>query len=100
MVSRAIALFNEDEVDAIARFNDQNGGFLDRDLYLFALDPDDTVVAHTYRPDEVGIDARTVHDSTGLPIGQMILDSANAQGVWVDYTRQDPLTGEEHQKSS
>ena len=32
--------------------------------------------------------------------GQMILDSANAQGAWVDYTRKDPSIGEEHQKSS
>lgn len=68
MVSRAIALFDEDEADAIARFNDQHDDFLDRDLYLFVLDPDDTVIAHAYKPAKVGIDARTVHDSTGLPI--------------------------------
>ncbi len=100
MVANAIIMFDADPRGSMALFNDPAGGFRDRDLYLFVIGPDAKVVAHALDRKRVGIDVRTVRDSKDRPYGRMIIDSATHEGVWVDYIRTDPLTGEDHDKSS
>lgn len=101
MVDRAIQLFDEVGADeAFIRFSRSGTSFKDRDLYIFVVGPDNHVVAHAENRDRIGLDASTVKDSTGANYGQKIIDDATAEGVWVDYIRKDPLTGDELQKSS
>ena len=101
MVDRAIALFDSIGRDAaLAAFNAPDPAFRDRDLYLFVIGPDGTVVGHALDPARLGLDARTVKDSAGNPYGQRLFEDATAGGVWIDYLRVDPETGEERPKSS
>jgi cytochrome c len=101
LVAEAIALFDaEGPTRAFATFNDPEGEFRDRDLYVFVIAPDNTVVAQGADPIRVGIDVTTLEDSQGRPYGQLILDNATATGAWVDYIRLDPLTNKDLPKSS
>lgn len=65
-------------------------GIRDRDLYVFVVGPDGTVVGHGYDPARLGLEVRTVKDSSGDPYGRRILDEATDDGVWIDYLRTDP----------
>lgn len=85
---------------ALAAFNAPAPDFRDRDLYVFVVGPEGTVVGHAFDPVRLGLEVRTVKDSAGSPYGQRILDEATAEGVWIDYLRIDPETGEERPKSS
>jgi hypothetical protein len=101
MVERAIALFDSAGPEAaLEAFNAPDPAFRDRDLYIFVVGPDGTVVGHAFDSGRLGLEVRTVKDSAGKPYGQQILDDATAEGVWIDYLRTDPETGEERHKSS
>lgn len=101
MVDRAIALFDSAGREAaLAAVNAPDPAFRDRDLYVFVIGPDGTVVGHGLDPARLGLDARTVKDSAGDPYGQRLVDEPTAEGVWINYLRIDPETGEERPKSS
>ena len=83
---------------AIADFNDPAGGFRDRDLYVFCVGPDDTMVAH---PSVVGMDVTTLADADGQEIGNAIIDIGRMDGSgMLDYRWQSPTTGEVEDKST
>jgi signal transduction histidine kinase len=68
---------------AIAKFNDPNGGFRDRDLYVFcAGTTDGKITAH---PSIAGTDLRTLSDKNGKPFGAEMLDSA-AEGSFAEIS--------------
>ena len=102
MVADAIAYY--DEVGAEAAFKtfntDPRPRFYDRDLYIFVIARTGKVVAQAADPNRVGIDAMTVVDAEGTPYGRQEVELPTPEGVWIDYVRTDPLTGEVKQKSS
>jgi signal transduction histidine kinase len=101
LVADAIAFF--DDVGAEAAFAEMNSGesrFEDRDLYIFVVAQDGTVVAQVADPGRVGMDARTLRDAADTAYGTMIVDHATPDGVWIEYLREDPLTGEVAPKAS
>lgn len=101
MVEGAIALFDSAGPEAaLEAFNAPDPAFRDRDLYIFVVGPDGAVVGHAFDPNRPGLEVRNVKDRAGKPYGQQILDDATAEGVWIDYLRTDPETGEERHKSS
>ena len=74
MLDRAVVEMKTDPDAAIAKFNDPNGGFRDRDLYVFcASTADGKITAH---PSIAGTDLRTLSDKNGKPFGAEMLDSA------------------------
>jgi hypothetical protein len=74
MLERAVLEMTADPDAAIAKFNDPNGGFRDRDLYVFcASAADGKLTAH---PSIAGTDLRTLSDKNGKPFGKEMLDSA------------------------
>jgi len=101
LVARAIDL-NErlgTEV-ALAALNAQDPRFVDRDLYVFVIGADGLIAAHGADPSRVGLDARELVDAEGNPYGAWLVERATPEGVWVDYLRNDPLTGKDEAKSS
>jgi hypothetical protein len=46
MMERAVVALKANEADALARFQKGDGGFRDRDLYVFCIGPDGTWSAH------------------------------------------------------
>ena len=51
---------------ALREFNDPNGSFVRGDLYVFALDYNETNLAHPFRPEIVGTDRSGAQDSLGV----------------------------------
>jgi len=72
MLMKAVAAVKVDKAKALDMFNKGEGGFLDRDLYVFCVNVSDgTVVAIGNNNAEqlIHMDVRTLKDSTGKPFG-------------------------------
>ena len=83
---------------ALEDFNDPEGEFRDRDLYVFCVGPDDTMVAH---PSVVGMDVTTLTDAEGQEIGNEIIRIGREEGGGsLDYRWENPTTGEIEDKST
>ena len=101
MVARAIALYREKgAAEAFATMNRPDGGFRDHDLYIFVYGLDRKVVVQAADATRIGLDADSVRDVDGKYYGKESLAAATPQGVWVDYRRANPATGQIEQKSS
>ena len=73
LLDRAVAAMKQDKDAAIARFNRADGGFRDRDLYVFCATPDGNTVAH---PTHVGANLRELKDKRGKAFGAEMFDVA------------------------
>lgn len=100
MVARAIAAYAAAGDAAFAEMTAPRKQFVDRDLYIFVVGPDDIVVAQAADASRVGMDVTTLVDADGFAYGQAIVDSATPEGTWVSYKRADPLTGIVEEKQS
>lgn len=85
---------------AFAAFGAATGDFRSRDLYVFVLGPDRTVVAHGANAALVGLAADTLRDVDGVPFASRFLDESTEAGSWMDYKWQDPVSAEVQAKSS
>jgi hypothetical protein len=75
MLAKAVVAVKTDKAKALDMFNKGEGGFLDRDLYVFCANLSDAVVVAVGNPnnkDIIGQDYRTVKDDDGKPIGPEI----------------------------
>ncbi|MEX2202359.1 MAG: cache domain-containing protein [Dongiaceae bacterium] len=100
MVARAIALYDRDGEAAFTAMTLPNTEFVDRDLYIFVIGSENRVVAHGASLERIGLDVTTLIDDTGNPYGVALVEEATAEGAWVDYRREDPLSGLVEDKSS
>ena len=72
MLMKAVAAVKADKAKALEMFNKGEGGFLDRDLYVFCADISDGKIVAQGNPnkkDQLGQDQRTLKDSTGKNFG-------------------------------
>lgn len=75
MLNKAFAAVKEDETKALAMFNEGEGGFKDRDLYVFCANASNGIVtAHPYG--RKGEQLRDVFGKKGYPLGQEIMQKA------------------------
>ena len=75
MLTKAVAAVKSDKAKALEMFNKGEGGFLDRDLYVFCGNVSDGKTVATGNPSRkqtLGGDVRTLKDSTGKPYGAEI----------------------------
>ncbi|MDZ4736764.1 MAG: cache domain-containing protein [Rhodospirillaceae bacterium] len=100
LVARAIALYQAEGEAAFAAMTVPSTEFVDRDLYIFVIGPDNRVVAHGFSLERIGLDVTTMIDDAANPYGVALIEDATAEGAWVDYRREDPLTGLVEEKSS
>lgn len=82
---------------AIADFNDPNGAFRDRDLFVVTYRKDGKVITSPGVPALVGRDANTFKDVDGKEFGKQLLA---ANGNWVEYRMTSPATKKVEQKTS
>jgi len=73
LLDRAVVELKQDRDAAIARFNRGDGGFRDRDLYVFCATPDGNTVAH---PTHVGTNLKDLKDKRGKPFGREMFEVA------------------------
>ena len=62
MLTKAVAAVKTDQVKAVAMFTAGEGGFLDRDLYVFCMNTGDGKIATTQAKQLIGTDARALKD--------------------------------------
>ena len=81
MLDKAVVAVKADKAKTLDMINKGEGGFLDRDLYVFCFDIGDAKVVATGSPNPaarktIGLDARTLKDATGEVFGQELYDAA------------------------
>jgi signal transduction histidine kinase len=100
MLEKAVAALKKDKTAALAKFNKDDGGFRNRDLYVFCAAPDGTTTAHQ-NPKELGKNLKQLKDKNGKPFGQEMLQVAE-EGKFneVAYMWPKPSGGEPVEKVS
>jgi len=73
MFDRAVAMLKTDKTRALDLFISGDGGFIDRDLYVFCGGPDGMLTAHPYF---MGLSLKMFKDKTGRVVGEEIYASA------------------------
>ena len=95
-----------DHVAAVGReqgfqdLHDATHGFIDRDLYVFALDRDGAYIACGAKPEMIGTSVNQLPGIQGTRFVQNVWAAAEAGGGWVQYEIANPLTGEVTPKES
>jgi hypothetical protein len=75
MEVRVIAELKAHESDAIAKFNKPDGGFRDRDLYVFCFNAKTGIFSAQINPALIGTDNRLLKEKNGSPLGQKVYDA-------------------------
>jgi cytochrome c len=75
MEVRVIAELKANESDAIAKFNKADGGFRDRDLYVFCFNATTGIFTAQINPTLMGTDNRLLKEKNGSPLGQKVYDA-------------------------
>ena len=97
----AIALWNKGKAyfdkngaqPTMAAINDKNGGFMDRDLYIFCYGSDNKLAAIGSNPKLVGMNADEFRDADGKAFAlDVIKVGRSGTHDWVDYKWADPMT--------
>ena len=84
MLDNAINLIQlQGEKHAFEKFNNPQGGFIQGDLYIFAIDMKGTYLASGANPKLVGQSLANTSDATGMKIGQEILKLADRIGYGI-----------------
>ena len=74
MLEKAVAAVKENKAKALDMFNKGEGGFKDRDLYVFCANASDGIL--TAHPTMRGKPLRDVLGKKGYPLGQEIMQKA------------------------
>ncbi len=82
MLERAVAVLKADKNRALDLFTSGDGGFKDRDLYVFCGGPDGMLTAHPYF---MGINLKEFTDKTGKKAGEELYAVAEA-GKFAELT--------------
>ena len=90
MLQRAVAAVKEDKGKALDMFNKGEGGFKDRDLYVFCANTSDGIL--TAHPNLKGENLQEIKGKKGFPLGQEIMRTA-AEGEIKEVTYWWPRPG-------
>jgi len=102
LLERATAAVRQDAAPALDAFNRVDGGFMQDDLYVFAVDLSSRrFVAHGATPALVGRDAASLRDPKGKPIVADMLNIVDRKGAGeLDYAWRNPVTEKLESKHS
>jgi hypothetical protein len=96
MLVKAVAAVRANEAKALDMFNKGEGGFRDRDLYVFCVNASDGTVVAIGNPNlkqALGTDVRAAQNSTGKAFGAEIyaaIQKPEGQITEVDYVSPEP----------
>ena len=94
MLEKAVVALKANEADAVAAFNKPDGGFRDRDLYVFCYDMSDGKFTAHPNPALMGTDVRALKVKDD-PLGQRLWEQTKEGAVnTVDYNFPKPGTTE------
>ena len=90
MLVKAVAAVKADKAKALDMFNKGEGGFLDRDLYVFCANASDGKIIALANPNAkqlIGTDQRALKDSTGKAFGEELFAAAQKpEGQFTEVT--------------
>jgi hypothetical protein len=79
-----------------AKFNKPDGGFRDRDLYVFCFNTRTGIFSAQIHPELIGTDNRLLKEKDGSPLGQKVYDAVqplkDGQIITVSYNYPRPNT--------
>ncbi len=75
---------------ALAEFNNPEGRFIDKDLYIFAYEMNGTVIALPYQKGVLGTDRSAVTDPNGVAFVAGLAEVAREGGGYLYYIYQNP----------
>lgn len=80
---------------ALAEYTNPNGQFVQDEMYVYALNPRGTMLAHGVNEKFVGEEFIDIRDYDGKSFIREIVDAANTKGSgWVEYKWYNPVTKE------
>jgi cytochrome c len=87
LLEKAVAALKANQAEALAKFPKPDGGFRDRDLYVYCFDTGTGKFTAHVNPALMGTDVRALKDAKdGSPLGQKIFDAVKeGTVVTVDY---------------
>ncbi len=97
MAEQAAALVADKKEDAFEAINN-SARFHDRDLYVFVYNPQGICLAHGSKHDLIGKNLIGLKDKKGFEMIKAIVETKDPR--WIDFTWDNPLTGEVDNKSS
>jgi cytochrome c len=102
MLAKAVAHYKEvGRKKALADFNGKKAPFGDRDLYVFCIGADRTIVANGAYPTFVGKSADMLKDANGKLLGGALWDAGSKEGGGsVEYPHINPVTHKPEMKVS
>ncbi|EGV17534.1 cache domain-containing protein [Thiocapsa marina] len=101
MSQKAQAAVNEmGSEQAFALFAASDGGFQDRDLYVFCMDMDGVMLSHAIKPELVGKNLLDFDKYGDTLFKNMIAVASSTGEGWVDYNWPYPGTEEIREKTS
>ena len=96
MEQRVIAELKTNESAAIAKFNKADGGFRDRDLYVYCFNTTTGIFTAQVNPALIGTDNRLLKEKDGSPLGKKVYEAAqklkDGQITTVSYNYPRPNT--------
>jgi len=95
MLDKAVAAVQADQAKALEAFNKgDEGGFKEKDIYVFCGGADGNFTAHGAKPALVGKSLKGLKDKAGKALGEEIYKNAQ-EGEAVEVTYMWPRPGEE-----
>jgi cytochrome c len=80
---------------ALAEYTNPNGQFVQDEMYIYALNPKGTMLAHGVNENFVGEEFIDIMDYDGKSFIKEIVEIANTKGSgWVEYKWYNPVTKE------
>ena len=76
MLQKAVTELKADQAAAISKFNKPDGGFRDRDLYVYCFEIGSGKFTAHANPALIGTDVRALKEKDGSPLGQKVYDAA------------------------
>lgn len=100
MSQKAAAAVDAQGEAAFAVFAQKDGGYLEKDLYVFCMDMDGNMLSHAVKPDLVGKNLKDFNKYGDFLFQDMIKVAMASGEGWVDYNWPYPGTDEVKPKTS
>jgi len=102
LLDKAVAYYKANgQAKAFAAFNDPKGQFVNKDLYIFALDMNGKILSHGANAALIGKDMMGAKDADGKLFMKEMVEVGKTKGKGsIDYKWENPKTKKVEQKSS
>jgi signal transduction histidine kinase len=102
LVDKAMAYYKANgQAKAFPEFNNKKGQFINKDLYIFVIDWNGTILAHGANEKLINKATADLKDADGKYFMREMVKTAQTKGTgWVDYKWTSPVTKKIEQKAS